>query len=148
MENKIKTSSTTPDALVRCMDSPHEFVIKDENSAAKFSKFCSDIPFHSDPKAVCDLEGVKSHCPVTCGSCPTYKGSDSTLGSQFADGIKVGFKRWFRCSEINTSNYELMCSKTGVSETCSATCTCPLSESVVLSPTMAPSATTLSVPTL
>ena len=113
--------TTTCAESTECVDSPLRF--NTIHNGEEYRDVCSSIASSSDAEKieVCSYKGVDSHCPVTCGTCTTYKDSDSALGT-FYGGIKVDDKKWFRCDEITDENVEERCSMEGVKETCNIAC--------------------------
>ena len=111
---------STCDELNECGDSPLMFNTRDLDGEG-YKSTCSSVNELPNKLDVCELRGVSIHCPVTCEACSDHKDSDSILGT-FYGGLIVDNKEWFRCKEINETNFEHRCFIPGVSQTCRTTC--------------------------
>ena len=66
-----KTLSSVPSRYLPCFDSPFKFETPDE-----IEESCTRVQLN---KCRCTIDGVNSHCPVTCDSCPTERCFDMEL---------------------------------------------------------------------
>jgi hypothetical protein len=97
----------------RCDDSPFKFQVK-FNDKTK-SKSCAWVAKH--PNWKCQLDGVSTYCPSTCGSCGTC--SDAT--KRFIVTLKNGTNASRSCAWVANKNTEARCAIPGFAETCRAT---------------------------
>jgi len=127
-----ETCRGTCQSSCQCQDSPHRFITEDQQGT-KFSRKCINVSKRDDKDEVCKFEGVSMHCPVTCGSCPTLRCSDSTL---IFDTGSVRSK----CGLI-ASNVESGCEISGMLHTCRGLCnpSCISFEAHSSEPSTAPS---------
>jgi hypothetical protein len=102
----------------RCDDSPFKIKVQ-YNNKTKF-KTCEWVSRH--PNWKCQLDGVSTHCPGTCGSCGTCSDSTSRfLVTALTDGMNDD-RNTKSCEWVARKNTEYRCSIPGISETCRSTC--------------------------
>lgn len=117
--------SPAPIATSNCSDSPLRFKVKPYSSVVR--RYC--IWAANDPIVRCAVEGVPSHCPLTCGSCNTC--IDSSMRFKVNSKIE-DFKS---CDWVGRKNVARRCSMHGVSDTCRDTCeTCPITTPPSIAP--------------
>lgn len=93
-----------------CVDSPLRFKVN-VDGRNRF-KYCTWV---ENDNSRCNLDGVPTMCPLTCGQCSTCE--DSTLKFK----VKLGFRyRTRTCKWV--AKRSKRCNKTGVSASCRATC--------------------------
>lgn len=107
----------------RCDDSPFKFKVK--FNGKKKSKTCEWVARH--PSWKCQLEGVSSHCPQSCGTCGIC--SDSMV--QFIVDSNNATAADKSCEWVARKNTEMRCSIPGIAETCRSTCDNCCSDSAV-----------------
>jgi len=98
-----------PESVTECVDSPLNFSARGGNIG------CSDVA--NNPGRFCEVArfNPKSHCPMTCSTCPEYKCEDSR--ARFRLGPNE-----FRCGQITEENIEKACREDDVKKTCRETC--------------------------
>lgn len=97
-----------------CEDSPLRMRVYIPSLDANKMKSCTWAA--NNPDYRCTLEGVSSHCPVTCSSAC----GDSTMRFKL---IKPdGTKKNRNCNFVSRLNTAERCSWTGVADTCRSTC--------------------------
>lgn len=100
----------------RCDDSPLKVKVR-YNNKTKF-KPCEWVSRH--PNWKCQLDGVSTHCPHTCGTCGTCSDSTSRFRVVFStDGTNKDTKS---CEWVARKNTENRCAIPGIAETCRSTC--------------------------
>lgn len=108
------TPPTSSPTASTCNDSSLKFEIL--NDGKILSKNCDWVARKSTTFR-CDLPGVSSHCPKTCGTCDTC--IDGTNMFVFNDNDKM-CSTWI--ANANAKNKMKRCSKTGIADTCRVSC--------------------------
>lgn len=113
MQASVSPTNLPTPTLPACYDSPMRFKIQLDTNFV--TKSCEWVANH--PSVKCQLEGVSSHCPQTCGICDTC--ADSSLGFKFTYNGDISLKS---CEWIGKNNTETLCAFEGITETCRDTC--------------------------
>jgi len=109
----VVTSTSAPNFTpTGCKDSPLNFLIK------KKSRSCAWVANNKTAKAQkrCKEPGVESHCPVACAS-PVHCTADSTTMIQLKENDE-----WKSCKWVRNKDTVGRCNKSGMRDTCRATC--------------------------
>lgn len=108
------TPPTSSPTASKCNDSSLKFEVL--NNGNILSKSCDWVARKSTTLR-CDLPGVSSHCPKTCGTCNTC--IDGTNMFVFNDNDKM-CSTWI--ANANAKNKMKRCSKIGIADTCRVSC--------------------------
>ncbi len=112
MDPKPQTSSPSPSPTVQkgpaCVDSPLKMIFSN-----KIARGC-DWVAETKTQDRCEIEGVASHCPLTCGTCIECVDS----GKRFA----MPFGERKSCAWVRRTDTKSRCKRKILSKTCRRTC--------------------------
>jgi hypothetical protein len=114
----MKTASLEPTIVKSCHDSPLRMKVYIESEGEEKMKSCSWAGRVVEKVAErCNLPGVSTHCPISCGTTCKYVDSEARFKVQKPDGKMIN--RY--CSFIAKNSSE-RCTFEGVTDTCRETC--------------------------